>query len=297
MNLRFFRSNRRGSSSIIVVVLGLVILVTIVSNIVLWSYELNNLDWEKMKEEIDIVNVAGVAAQSSWFTSQNEYTVNNGSLVSGDYIDTHADDDQYERFQETPLGGSPSTFNIKGNFVIDTSIYPLTTIQYVEVQLKYNASDSREKWFLRAYDWSGATYSDNGFNSTGGHTPTTEWDYYTVNFTNQWSNYVHNNGTIYVKIVDEGVDGNQTVIDVDFLGVRVKTRWTQFTFYNDGSFTCHLVSLWVNNSTHHNRCDIDVYVNAATTKNYTLKDMSLPNLPYTVKIITERGNVAVHHEN
>jgi hypothetical protein len=55
MNLRLKR-DRRGVSNIIVVVLSLVIVVAIIANIVLWSYEMNQLDWEKMKEDLTIIS-------------------------------------------------------------------------------------------------------------------------------------------------------------------------------------------------------------------------------------------------
>lgn len=132
MNLRLKR-DRRGFSNIIVVALSLVIVVAIIANIVLWSYEMNQLDWEKMKEEISIINV--------------------------------------ER-------------------------------------------------------------------------------------------------------------------DIETNGIR-------FTFKNEGALTSHLVSLWIINSTNHQRYGIDFVVNSAETKNYLRSDISLPNDQYTVKVATERGNIAV----
>ena len=51
------RRNRRGISNIIVVVLSLVIIVIIVSNIVLFSYEMNQLDWNRTREKIKIVHI------------------------------------------------------------------------------------------------------------------------------------------------------------------------------------------------------------------------------------------------
>lgn len=69
---------------------------------------------------------------------------------------------------------------------------------------------------------------------------------------------------------------------------------SQFTFQNDGSLTAHLVSLWIINSTDHQRYDINVFINSAETKNYLLEDISLPTGSYTVKVVTERGNTAVY---
>jgi len=69
---RRLKRNQRGISNIIVVVLSLVIILAIVSNIVLWNYEMTQLDWEKMKENVAITNVERETEPSgSQFTFQN----------------------------------------------------------------------------------------------------------------------------------------------------------------------------------------------------------------------------------
>lgn len=281
------RLDRRGVSNIIVVVLSLVIVVAIIANIVLWNYEMNQLDWEKMKEDISVTNVERVT-RSSWFAAQSEYTVNIGSRTSGIYVDTQVVDGDYERFSEA------SALDLNGTFAIDLFAYPLECIQTVEIELRYRADDAGEKWYLKAYNWSSSTYSDSGFNSTAGHTPTTGWDYYAVNLTDEWRSYVEDKGKIYVKVVDEGADGNQTTIDIDFLGVRVEIDGTRFTFKNEGALTSHLVSLWIINSTSHRRIDINVFLGWAETTSCLRADLSLPEGQYTVKTVTERGNIAVY---
>jgi len=72
---RRLKRDRRGISNIIVVVLSLVIILAIVSNIVLWNYEMNQLDWEKMRENVIITNVERLTG--SQFTFQND-----GSLTA-----------------------------------------------------------------------------------------------------------------------------------------------------------------------------------------------------------------------
>ncbi len=426
----------------IVFVLGLVIVVVIVSNVFLWNYEMNQLDWEKMRENINIANVTRVT-RSPWYVAQREYSIDTGSLINGTYQDTQAINDNYETFREGPTmlhpnaageyaewireypsstahwdcceedppdddgsyvedisaawkkeaynlenltssgtinwvrayvraklveeGGAvrtlvrthdtdyessdinlstsyqnnytqyntnPSTglswtcdeidslqagasggksgsglirmtavwvvvnctpaggykLGIDQTFTIDASTYPLTYIQSVEVQLRYRANDTAENWYLKAYNWTSSTYSDLGFNSTTGHIPTTGWDYYAVNLTDQWNSYVQSNGTVYVKVIDEEADTNQTTIDIDFLGVRAMIDGTKFTFRNEGSLTSRLVSLWIINSIYHKRYDMDLIINSAQTINCTRADIDLPNGQYTVKVITERGN-------
>jgi len=282
--------NRRGLSNLIIVVLSLVILVVIVSNVILWSYQMNQLDWEKMQENINISNVARMT-RSSWLVTQNEYTINKGDRTSSSYLDTQIMDNNYESFRES---SPPRTFDINGTFSIDLSIYPLVHIQSVEIQLKYRVDDTGEKWFLKAYDWTSKSYSDNGFNYTVGHTPSLGWNYYAVNLTNKWLSYVRNDGKVLVKVHDQLPDSTRTNIEMDFLGVRVAVSGALFTLQNKGSRTTHFVSIWVNNSTEHKRYDADAFVNSGETFSYQRADIQLPSGQYTVKVVTERGNIAVY---
>jgi len=169
----------------------------------------------------------------------------------------------------------------------------LDYIETVEIQLRCRANDTLEKWYLKAYNWTALGYSDSGFNNTSGHAPTTGWDMYAVNLTDKWRSYVSDSGTMYVKLQDNQADVNQTTIDIDFLAVRATIDGTKFTFQNKGSSTSHLVSLWVNNSTQHQRYDVNIFVNSGDRIYYIRVDISLPNKPYTVKVVTERGNMAV----
>jgi hypothetical protein len=184
--------------------------------------------------------------------------------------------------------------DITGVYVIVLSQYPLSYIQTVEIQMKYRASDSSEKWYLKAYNWTKAIYSDIGFNSTTGHTPTTGWDYYTVNLTTSWRSYIWNNGTIYIQLIDQGQDSNGTTIDIDFLGVRTVIDGARFSFKNNGALTSHLISMWVNNVTNHQRYDINLFLNSGENTTCTRLDINLPKGNFVVRVVTERGNIAVY---
>jgi hypothetical protein len=183
--------------------------------------------------------------------------------------------------------------SINGACTIDLSEYPSAYIQSVEIQLRYRASDSGEKWYLKAYNWTKAAYSDVGFNSTTGQKPTTDWDYYTVNLTTSWRSYVWNNGTIRVQFIDQGPDSSSTIIDIDFLGVRAIIDGARFSFRNNGALTSHLVSLWIINASIHQHYDINVFLNSGENATYTRVDMRLPADDFIVKVVTERGNMAV----
>lgn len=288
--LRDFRQNRKGLSNIIVVVLSLVILVVIVANVVLWSYQMNQLDWERTQETFSINNVTRIT-RSPWFEALSEYQVSEGSRISGSYMDTQAVDGGYERFRESP---PPRGLNINGTFSIDVSSYPLTAVESVEIQLRFAVDDLGERWYLKVYNWTSETYSDDGINSTAGHLPSSGWNFYAVNLTNKWRSYVRDDGGIIIQVHDERPDSTRTNIDIDYLAVRAVVNGAVFTFENKGSRTVHLVSIWTNNPTVHRRYNTDVFINSGETFSYVRIDISLPNEPYTAKAVTERGNMAVY---
>ncbi|MGQ9506952.1 MAG: hypothetical protein ACUVTB_03715, partial [Candidatus Bathycorpusculaceae bacterium] len=96
----------------IVVMLSLILIVLIVSNVVLWSYQMNQFDLERMQESIKIANVTQIT-RSSWFTTKTEFTMERGSNISGTYRDTGVADDVYETFREEAYYAyNPSAYNL-----------------------------------------------------------------------------------------------------------------------------------------------------------------------------------------
>jgi len=93
------------------------------------------------------------------------------------------------------------------------------------------------------------------------------------------------------------VDWEKIKENVTITNVENTTYWSQYTFKNEGGLTVHLVSLWINNSTIHQHYNINVFVNSAETKTYLREDIPLPTGSYTVKVVTERGNMAVYSGN
>lgn len=90
------------------------------------------------------------------------------------------------------------------------------------------------------------------------------------------------------------VDWEKMRENVTITSVTNATYGSQYNFKNDGGLTVHLVSLWINNATLHQHYNINVFVNSAETKTYLREDIPLPTGSYTVKVVTERGNMAVY---
>lgn len=295
--MKRLRQNKRGVSNVIVVMLSLVLVVIIAGNVILWSYEMNQLDWERIQERIALTNAEHIT-RSTWFTSGDEYTTNSGNRLSGTYTDTWAVNGSYEAFKESARESQDSNrLDLEGGFTVDSPIYPRDCTESVEIVVRYRASDTLERWFIKAYDWTGKKYSDAGFNTTLGDSPTTEFKYYAVNLTTVWTDYVEGNGTIRMKFFDANPDTNQTAVDIDFIGVRLVIEGTRLSLRNDGSVTCHVVAVWILNATWHERYAADLFLNAGISTDYIRADIPLPKDNYMAKVVTERGNIAVFAKN
>jgi hypothetical protein len=56
-HLKQLRRSNRGISTVIVVMLSLALMVTVVGNMVLWSYQMNELDRQRIQEAVTIKNL------------------------------------------------------------------------------------------------------------------------------------------------------------------------------------------------------------------------------------------------
>jgi hypothetical protein len=103
------------------------------------------------------------------------------------------------------------------------------------------------------------------------------------------------NSTGYWKLRILGVKADtQFDMDVDWIEFRPeKTAGTLFALRNEGSLTCHIISLWVNNSTAHTSHEISLFINSGENLPYSRTDIIIPYGHHIVKVVTERGNVAV----
>ena len=70
--------------------------------------------------------------------------------------------------------------------------------------------------------------------------------------------------------------------------------WARFTFKNNGPSSSRIVSIWIIDLISHRRYDADAIVNSVETLSYLRADIHLPSTQYTVKTVTEKGNIAVY---
>lgn len=290
---RHLRLNRRAMSNVIVIMLSLVLIVIIVSNIVLWSYQMNQLDLERMQEKVMASNATRIM-NSSWFTAGNEYTVNTGSHLNGAYSDTQTADGIFETFREEPVTTDLYRLNLSNDFIIDPKFYPLDYVHAIEITVRYNVTQDTEKWFLKAYNWTSLNFSDLGFNSTTGSQPSlNEWNEYTINITNDLTHYVNSNGILHMEFFDEGLNTTQTTAGIDFFATRTIVDGIQFDMTNQSPFTTHIIAVWIINSTNHQRYDANFFMNSGEETAYIRIDLDIPQDNFIIKIVTEKGNITV----
>jgi hypothetical protein len=214
-------------------------------------------------------------------------------------------------------GGNETNDTVQNSWNIDATLLHAWYNEYT-AEIEFTGSSNIENWTqldwttnsawstssvnvtLQLYDYALGTYpaSGNGYMAyTSDSTPNTDENKSQTINANPTD---FRNATGYWKVKAKGVKTGVTQFDfkADWIEFRaVKDGGTRFAFENEGSLTSHLVSLWVNNSTHHQRYDINVFINSGETTIYVRGDISLPNKPYTVKVVTERGNIAVHSES
>jgi hypothetical protein len=88
-------------------------------------------------------------------------------------------------------------------------------------------------------------------------------------------------------------DWEKTQEKIEIVSAQTGRNGALFTINNKGSLTAHVVSLWVIDSTQHKRYNVDIFINSGENSTYTRMDINLPSEDFLIKMITERGNMAI----
>ena len=212
------------------------------------------------------------------------------------------------------LGGTETSDVTQDSWDIDVTLLHVWSDQYI-MEVEFTGSSNTEDWTqlnwtiesawtvgsvavtLQLYNYTldGYPTSGNGYmsytSSAVENTDETKKQTITVNPTH------FRNTTGYWKMKVKGIKSTDTQFDfkADWIEFKaIKAGGTRFTFENTGSLTCHLVSLWIIDSTVHQHYDIDVFINSGNTYSYVRDDINLPDGQSTVKVVTERGNMEVY---
>jgi len=105
----------------------------------------------------------------------------------------------------------------------------------------------------------------------------------------------YRNETGYWKLKITGITTSDSsfLSSIDWIQIKETSFGALITFQNGGSLTSHVVSLWINNSTSHQRFEIDLFIASGETTSKLFGNIILPAGSYTTKASTERGNLAI----
>jgi hypothetical protein len=67
----------------------------------------------------------------------------------------------------------------------------------------------------------------------------------------------------------------------------------QITFKNTGSLLAHIVAVWISDSITHQRVSKDTYLDLGQTLTYEMNFALTMNRTYAIRVVTERGNMAI----
>ncbi|MBC7130985.1 hypothetical protein H5T51_07200, partial [Candidatus Bathyarchaeota archaeon] len=129
--IRLLRNDRRGVSNVLVVMLSLVLITVIVANVILWSYQMNQFDWEKSQEKIEISNFCD---ESPW-------------LKCSPYWKFWEKDNIYETFTEENAPQNREFYPFQVNLLAGTQI--------VEGSINDLTADDNSHIIFRSYEASG----------------------------------------------------------------------------------------------------------------------------------------------
>jgi hypothetical protein len=196
-----------------------------------------------------------------------------------------------------PTASEIYRLSINNSFAIDLSAYPLAYVHGFEIVMKYNVTEDAEKRFLKAYNWASSNFSDLGFNNTGGSQPISDqWNEYAIAVSDNWRDYVDDDGTLRIEFFDEGLNSSQAIVEIDFFAVRAIVDGVCLDLTNSGPLTTRVVAIWILNFTSHQRYDASLFINSGEEATYIRADISLPEEGFIVRVLTERGNVVVFQE-
>ena len=87
------------------------------------------------------------------------------------------------------------------------------------------------------------------------------------------------------------MDKNQEEITLN--NIETTQDGTTIGIKNSSPLSVHIVAIWVLDSNAHRRYVADLFLNSGEASNYTMPDVALLE-NFVVKVVTERGNIAVY---
>lgn len=278
------RQDKRGINNVITAMLGLIIIVIIVANVFIWNFEMNEMDLEKSQEQVSIESIN--RGNSSRYNPSSYNLLQGTRLISGTASNLGSDDSVYMTLRSNVALG-----RIEAEFTGISDPGSWTTLAW-KIDSAWNSGSVKVVFQLFDYNLGNYPTFGDGFISYNSSATTyldeTKDQTVTVNVTR----FLNASGQWKIKATGTMPPSTQFDMRIDFIGLRVGST-DKFLLRNNGPVTAHVVSLWIINSTFHQRHDVDIYLNSGEDILFKRSDITVPSSQCTVKIVTERGNIAV----
>jgi hypothetical protein len=209
---------------------------------------------------------------------------------------TFADDTtvaDYECFEiEFAYFGDPSGFTIQVEFTGTSDLGNWTSLTWM-IDAAWSTSNVSVTFQLFDYNLGSYPASGDGFISYNSsmypYVDEAENQTITANPT-----YFHDtSGQWRIKVTGVKNSSAQFDLEVDLVELQPPSGGPYFIFRNSGTMTSHIVSLWVINSSLHRQYDVNIYLNSGQGLVFYRDDVGIPSGQYTVRIVTDKGNLAV----
>jgi hypothetical protein len=282
--MRRLRQDKRGINNVITAMLGLIIVVIIVANVFIWNYEMNAIDLEKSREQVSIESV--IRGDSASYNPMGYSLLQGTIIVSGSTNNLASDDSVYVTVQSNR---DYALAEVEFTGTSDLGNWTALTWKIDSAWSEGNVTVT-----FQLFDYNLGTYptSGDGFisynSSVTPYMDETKDQTVAVNATR----FLSESGQWKINATGTTTSSTQFDMEIDFIELRVGST-SEFLLRNSGPVTAHVVSLWVVNSTVHQRYDVDVYLNSGEDILFKRDDITIPSGQCIVRIVTERGNIAV----
>jgi hypothetical protein len=199
----------------------------------------------------------------------------------------------YECFEiEFAYFGDPVEFTTQVEFAGTSDPGDWTSLTWV-IDATWSTSNVSVTFQLFDYNLSAYPTSGDGFISyNSGMSPYVD-EAGNQTITANPTRFHSTSGQWRVRVTGVKSSSAQFDLEVDFIGLQPPSGGPYFIFKNSGTLTSHIVSLWVINSSLHQHYDLSIYLNSGQSLVFYRDDISVPSGQYTIRIVTDRGNLAM----
>jgi hypothetical protein len=199
----------------------------------------------------------------------------------------------YEYFEiEFAYFGDPAEFTTQVEFTGTSDPGDWTSLTWV-IDAAWSTSNVSVTFQLFDYNLGAYPTSGDGFVSyNSGMSPYVD-EARNQTITANPTRFHSTSGQWRVRVTGVKSSSAQFDLGVDLIELQPPSGGPYFTFKNSGTLTSHIVSLWVINSSLHQHYDLSIYLNSGQSIVFYRDDISVPSGQYTIRIVTDRGNLAV----